>query len=587
MGTVPAGKDKVSTEGNSGCRRWIISIALAALTVTVFWKVFELPFISYDDPDYVTENSSVRKGLTLESAAWAIRSVQAANWFPVTWLSHMLDVSLFGLDPFGHHAMNLALHACNVVLLFLLFSRLTGEVWRSAFAAAFFAVHPLRVESVAWVAERKDVLCACFWLLTMHSYCSWVRNGKRSAYLAAVGFFALGLASKPMAVTLPFALLLLDAWPLGRLKPANLTHSGVWPLAREKAPFFAMSLASSAITFFAQHAGGAVKPLETISMGARTANAAVAAVSYIGKILWPASLSVFYPFPETPPSPVVVAGCVLLLGALTSVALWAWRDRPFVPVGWFWFIGTLVPVIGIVQVGLQAMADRYTYIPGIGLGLIVAWIVPYPKLRTPIRAWAIPLAAATWLFALGILTTRQLDYWRGDYPLFRHALDLDDRNWLAELVIGTTLEKHGAVDQAIARYRRALEIRPQSEQAHNNLGNALLNQGRTAEGLMHLREAVRLYPGYVTALSNLGGTLCEMGQYEEGLSYLREATRQAPEHVPARFNYGLALSAAGRREDAMRQFEEVLRLDPNDQEARLQLELLRLRRGTGIDRGTR
>ena len=565
-------------------RAWILSAALVALTITVFWNVIELPFISYDDPEYVTQNHQVRGGLTLKSVGWAITSTQAANWFPLTWISHMVDVSIFGLNPGGHHAMNLALHCLNVVLLFLLFSRLTGEVWRSALLAAIFAIHPLRVESVAWVAERKDVLSAFFWLLTTFSYCAWARTRKGRLYLAAIVFFALGLASKPMLVTLPFALLLLDVWPLERIRPDRFTSHALWPLVREKLPLFAMSMASSVITLVAQQAGGAMKPMETIPLSARLCNAAIAAVSYIGKMIWPASLSVFYPYPESSPSPLAILGAGLILGGATMAALWIRKSRPFVEVGWFWFLGTLFPVIGIVQVGAQAMADRYTYIPGIGLGLIVAWILPDRMMRSPVRVWGVAIAAGIWLTALGVVTFRQVDHWKSDYHLFHHALALDDRNWLAELVIGTSLEKQGAIDQAIDRYQRALKIRPQSEQGHNNLGNALLSRGRTVEGILHLQEAVRLHPGYVQALSNLGAALCETGRNEEGLHYLREAIRKAPDYVPARFNYGLALSAMGRREEAATQFQEVLRLAPNDLEARLQLDLLRSRQGGVVEK---
>lgn len=584
MDAARAGEPPSPPEEISARRKWILSACLAALTIAAFWKVPGLPFISYDDPAYVTENFQVRRGLTLDSAGWALRAIVSGNWSPLTLLSHMLDVTLFGLQPAGHHASNLLLHAFNAIGIFLLFSRLTRAVWRSAFLAAFFAVHPLRVESVAWVAERKDVLSALFWLSTIHFYCSWARMRTPRGYLLLIVSFALGLAAKPMLVTLPFALLLLDVWPLGRIDLRHATIRELWPLIREKAPLFVMSLAGSVITIYAQRAGGAMQAMEHTPLATRASNAAIAAVTYIGKTLWPAGLSVFYPHPDAPPSPVVVAACVLLLAGATTVALRVLRTRPFLAVGWFWFLGTLVPVIGIVQVGLQAMADRYTYIPGIGLGLIAAWIIPDRFPRSAVRLRGIAVLAGIWLVALAFSTSRQLEHWRGDYPLFQHALALNDRNWLAELAIGNHYEKSGAINEAIARYRRALELRPQSEQGHNNLGNALLNLGKPSEGIAHLREAVRIYPGYVQALNNLGGALCELGQTAEGLSYLREAVQRAPEYVPARFNFGLALASMGRRQEASREFEEVLRLVPDDREARLQLELLRSRDGTRIGR---
>jgi tetratricopeptide (TPR) repeat protein len=490
----------------------------------------------------------------------------------------MMDVSLFGVSPLGHHAMNLLLHCANAFLLFMLFSRLTGAVWRSAFLAVLFAIHPLRVESVAWVSERKDVLSTFFWLTTMLAYGAYLRRPNWRKYGLLLGLFGLGLASKPMLVTLPFTLLLLDVWPLKRIGLHQLFGRDGWPFICEKLPLFAFSAASGLITLFAQQGGGAIKLIEEISLSMRLSNALTAVISYLYKTIWPTSLSIFYPYPESSlPGPMLLMMLFSLIAA-TLLALWARRKYPYVTVGWLWFLGTLVPVVGLVQVGNQAMADRYTYIPGIGLALIIAWAIPTLSTRHPIRAGVVTCAAAAWICLLSMLTVRQIGYWKSELQLFEHALAVTERNWFVECVIGAKLEQQGRLAEAIAKYRRSIEIRPQALEAHNNLGNALLKQGKRDEGIAHLREAVRLWPGYVSALSNLGVALCEAGQIEQGLLYLRQAVRQAPDYVPAHYNLGLALLSVGHWDEARGQFEEVLRLVPNDVEARIQLERLRMRR---------
>ncbi len=558
--------------------RWIIAVGLVLLTVSVFWGVLDLPFINLDDPDYVTQNSHVLEGLTFQSFVWSLRTTHAANWHPLTWLSHMADVSLFGVAPQGHHGTNLLLHCVNGFLLFMLFSSLTGAVWRSAVLAALFAIHPLRVESVAWVSERKDVLSTFFWLTATLAYGAYVRRPDWRRYALLLVLFALGLSSKPMLVTFPFTLLLLDVWPLKRINLHQLSVRACWPFIYEKLPLFALSAASSLITFLAQRAGGAMKAMEEISLGTRLSNAVTAVISYVYKMVWPTSLSVFYPFPESPASISMLLIMLLALIGATALALRVRRSHPFVAVGWLWFLVTLVPVIGLVQVGNQAMADRYTYVPGIGLALIIAWGIPAPSKRQPIRAVAVVCAAVVGLAMLSDLTVRQIGYWNGELQLFEHALAVTERNWLAECVIGMKLEQQGQIDAAIVRYRLAIEIRPQAPEAQNNLGNALLKQGKWNEGIAHLREAVRLWPRYVSALSNLGAALCEASQIEQGLPYLTEAVKQAPDYVLAHYNLGLALMSVGRWDEAQGHLEEVLRLAPNDMEARMELERLRGRR---------
>jgi Tfp pilus assembly protein PilF len=560
-------------------RRWMIASGIGLLTVSVFWTVLDLPFINLDDPVYVTQNAWVLQGITLPSFIWSFSTNHGANWHPLTWLSHMMDVSLFGISPQGHHGMNLLLHCANAFLLFMLFSRLTGAVWRSAFLAALFAVHPLRVESVAWVSERKDVLSTFFWLTAAMAYVAYIRRPDWRRYGVLLVLFALGLSSKPMLVTLPFTFLLLDVWPLERISLQRLPVRAYWPFISEKLPLFALSILSGLITLVAQQAGGAIKPMEEISMGMRLSNAVTAVISYIYKTFWPVSLSVFYPFPESPTSGPMLWMMLLALTAAIVLALKVRRNHPFVAVGWFWFLGTLLPVIGLVQVGNQAMADRYTYVPGIGLALIIAWAIPSLSTRQPIRLSAVACAVIAWISLLSMLTIRQIGYWSSDVQLFEHAVAVNERNWLAQTVIGAKLEEQGRITEAISRYRRAIEIRPQALEAHNNLGNTLLKQGKIDEGIAELREAVRLWPGYVSALSNLGSALCEAGQTEEGLFYLRQAIQKAPDYVPAHYNLGLAFLYIGRWDEARKHFEEVLRLAPDDAEARIQLEHVLVRHG--------
>ncbi len=553
--------------------RIALAVGLAAVTAAVFGRALGVPFIGFDDPEYVTQNAHVLEGLTPRAIAWALGTGHAANWHPLTWLSHLLDVTLFGLSPAGHHATSVALHCVNAALLLVLLARLTGAPGRSLLAAALFALHPLRVESVAWIAERKDVLSGFFWLATTLAYVAFVRARTRRRYLAVVALLALGLASKPTLVTLPFALLLLDAWPLGRLDLAHPSRAAAWPLVREKLPLFALSAASSAVTLATQGAWGALRPMQHVALPARIANAVVALVAYLAKTAWPASLAVFYPYPAPAPPPLEVGlAAAALLGA-TALAWRARRTHPFALVGWLWFAGTLVPVLGLVQVGAQSMADRYTYVPSIGIALIVAWAIPAP--RSP-RGRAAAAAAATLALAiLSAVTIRQLGFWQSERRLFEHAADVTEGNWVAETAIGTDLERTGDAAGAIAHYRRALAFNPAAPQALHNLGNALVGRGETREGIAYLREAVRLWPRYVSALANLGAALCETRQLPEGLAVLAEAVRLAPDHVAARYNLAMALLDAGRTDEALAELDAVVRLAPSDVEARAQAARLR------------
>jgi hypothetical protein len=435
----------------------IVSVLLA-LTVFVYLPVRGFEFVNYDDPDYVTENLHVRSGLTANSVAWALTSRDAGNWHPLTWISHMLDCQLFGLNSGGHHLTNLALHALNTLLLFWVFTRMTGALWRSAWVALLFALHPLHVESVAWVAERKDVLSATFWFLTTLAYIRFVERRTLGRYLAMLLWFCLGLMSKAMLVTLPFVLLLLDVWPLKRLPEGGLPPTaGWWSLFLEKAPLIAVAAAASAVTFVAQRRAGAVTGLDSIPILARTGNACISYLTYLFQAVWPANLAVFYPMPIQFP----VLQAVAAAASVVALSLLAWRSvrrRPYVFTGWFWYLGTLVPVIGLVQVGSQARADRYTYLPLVGVFAIAGWgLAEIVERRPRAQALVVTLAVAA-TAAWTATTSRQLLHWRSTAALFDHALDVTSNNYVALDVLGGLLQAEGHHREAIARYEAALRI---------------------------------------------------------------------------------------------------------------------------------
>ena len=451
----------------AGERRVACAGGLALLTLAVYLPVLAHGFLRFDDPYYVTRNPHVQAGLSWEGIAWAFQANVASNWHPLTLLSHMLDCELFGMDPLGHHLTSLLLHTASVVLLFEALRRMTGEVWRSAAVAALFAVHPTHVESVAWIAERKDVLSGFFWMLTLLAWERWIRQPSPKRYMAVALAFTAGLLSKPMVVTLPFVLLLLDIWPFERKIRV-----------KEKLPLFALAAVSCVATLITQ--SGAIGLASRFPMKLRLANAVLSYAAYLGKTVFPTRLAVFYPMPTEFPA-WKVAGAALLLVALTVLAL---RAPRYATVGWLWYLGTLVPVIGIVQVGGQAMADRYTYLPTIGLFLIVAWGLP--------RRVGWLLAPA--VLALAITTRLQLRHWEDSESLFRHAAAVTERNFIAHLHLAQIHADRGDRRRALEHFRATLEIRPGMWQAQASLGNTLRRWGRPDKALPHLRNAVRLRP---------------------------------------------------------------------------------------------
>ncbi len=601
-------------------RHWkiLIPLILALVTLAVFWQVRDHDFINLDDEQYVTQNPHVRGGLTAGGLAWAFTTIHASNWHPLTWLSHMLDSQLFGMDPAGHHLVNLLFHVANTLLLFLVLNRMTQALWQSAAVAFLFALHPLHVESVAMVAERKDVLSTFFLLLTLWAYFVYTRRPGFARMIPVVAFFALGLLSKPMLVTLPFVLLLLDYWPLGRTAapertiPRPLPTPGIespgkkkkqkkkqtgesppappvreetsaaaaipWALVTEKIPLFALTILSSIITFHAQQKGGAMSTLDDIPLLKRLGNALISYASYIVKTVFPQGLAVFYPYPASLPAWQVL-GSAALIGAITFFAVRFRKRFPYALVGWLWYLGTLVPVIGIVQVGMQSMADRYTYVPHIGLFIAVVGGVGELAGRQP-QGRKILAALTGIVFAgLTVITWNQITYWRSSITLFEHALSVTEQNSLAHLNLGVALARAGKGSEAAEHYREVLRINPNSSGGHFNLANYYFSTGRQDEALRHYREAVRINPRYANAYNNLGLLMVSERRAEEAIPYYRSAIELDPSNAGIRYNYGIALAAAGRLPEAIEQFKSALEGRPDYPEAHNYLGMALLMQG--------
>jgi Flp pilus assembly protein TadD len=603
---------------SSGFPVWLMAALLALVTVVLYWPATSHDFINYDDPDYVTANPYVQGGLSWEGVKWAFRNTeQAAYWAPVMWLSHMLAWQLFGLNPWGHHLINVLLHALNTVLVFVLLRRLTGAMWRSMLVAALFGLHPLRVESVAWVTERKDVLSTCFGLLALIFYVRYAQKRSRAEsressagnsglaldlrppgaakrsedgsaldYWLALFFFALGLMSKPMLVTWPFVMLLLDYWPLGRVSSdgwrvtrfripvpqllgatkrseggSSLNH-----LLLEKLPFFGLAAVASVVTFVVQQRGGAVKMVQNLPLGARSGNALISYCRYLAKLFWPTDLAIFYPHPGYWPVKQVLLAGGLILGI--TVLLVVKRGRyPFLLTGWLWFCGTLVPVIGLVQAGLVAMADRFTYVPLLGVLIVVTWGAYELTRSWRYQELALSVAGcAAIILCLG-LTRQQLGYWKDDETLYRHALAVTENNYLAHNNLGHVLLKKDRIDEAINQFQEAIRLGPDFAAVHYNLGTALLKKDRIDEAISQFQETIRLKPDFAEAHNNLGSALVMKGQTDEAISQYRETIRLKPDDAEAYNNLGNALVEKGKIDEAINQYQEAIRLTPDDAEA--------------------
>ncbi|MHC4238617.1 MAG: tetratricopeptide repeat protein [Planctomycetota bacterium] len=567
--------------------------ALALGTIIAYEPIRHNDFVNYDDDKYVTENPWVRAGITRESVVWSFTGTHGVTWHPLTSLSHMLDCELFGLNPFWHHLVSFLIHLANALLLLWVLKKMTGAIWCSAFVAAAFAVHPLRVESVAWVSERKDVLSAFFWMLTMAAYAQYTARPSIKRYLLVVLAFCLGLMAKPMLVTLPFVLLLLDYWPLRRFQWARQNQiqklpeeesarftcqtSGTWSLIAEKIPLFIMSVTVSLITYVAQQSGDAVVSTKALPIAARMVNALTSYATYIAKMIYPARLAVLYPYPT---DLRMDAAALLVLAVLIAVVRWG-RGRAWLTVGLLWYLGTLVPVIGLVQVGGQAMADRYTYLPSIGILIMVAWGTAEFVSKWRLSKIVPAVAACTVLVTWSMLTRVQVRYWQNSLTLCEHTLAVTKDNPLMYYNYGLALYEHGEslsdrrqfseanryYEDAVEKYKKAIELRPKHLEAHINLGVVLAKQQKYAEAVTYLNEALQINPNCPPHVYyNLGSAYALQGRYDLAIQNYNEALRLEPGRLDTRKSLAEALARRGDIEKAIYRLKESLRLQPNQPE---------------------
>jgi protein O-mannosyl-transferase len=568
---------------------WGVCLFLAAIIWTVFGQTLRYGFVNYDDNDYVYQNPVVQKGLTLPGIVWAFTRVHAFNWHPLTWISHMLDCQLYGLNPGGHHLTNVLLHTTTAILLFLVLRRMTGLLWRSAFVAAVFAIHPLRVESVAWVAERKDVLSGVFFMLTIGAYMRYARcPGSPARYGLVVLLFALGLMSKPMLVTLPFVLLLLDYWPLNRWR-ADDASQPVFRLGGrlvprrvilEKLPLLGLAAASCAATLFAQTQ--AIRPFDQISLPLRAGNALMACVAYLGQMFRPSGLAVLYPFPAKGwPVWEMIAAALLLLSITAGVFVLR-KTRPYLLVGWLWYLVMLVPVIGLIQVGMQARADRYTYLPQIGLDVLLTWAAA--DLGAGRRRRVMLGSGATVILAALIFRAHaQTAYWRNSESLWTHTLACTSDNFIAHNNLGVALYQNGRINDAIAHYQTALQINPDYAFAHNNFGTALSQKGNVDEAIGHFQKALQIDPDYAEAHNNLGLALFQKGNVDEAIAHYQKALQINPDYAEVHNNLGAALSQKDSVDDAIVHFQKALQINPGYAQAHNNLGIALFKKGSVDD----
>jgi Flp pilus assembly protein TadD len=564
-------------------------VLLVIITLIPYSRLFKCGFVNYDDPIYVTQNPHVQQ-LSVKNLLWAFNVGYNSNWHPLTWISHMMDYRLWGMNAVGHHATSLLLHLASVVLLFLILNRMTRTLWQSAFVAALFAIHPLHVESVAWIAERKDVLSTVFWMLTIGAYILYTEKPQAKKYWAMVTLYALGLMAKPMLVSLPLVLLMLDYWPLKRLK-----GFGMMRLIVEKAPLFVLAAASCVVTMIAQNRSNAASSLELLPLGMRVSNTVVSYIAYMEKMLWPQNLAVFYPHPYAtlPIWKIVMSASVLMI--VSMVAAREYKRRPYVAVGWLWYLVTLLPVIGLVQVGAQGMADRYTYIPLIGIFIMVAWSIRWGE--GGMGKWGVKAAACLVIVGLQVMTWIQIGYWQNSIVLFTHALQIfPEHNYPAHCNLASALGADGQYEAAIVEYEKAVAIRQDEAPVYCGYGEALLALGRVEDAARRYQEALRIDPSFSIAVERLNAmerslretgaqqlhhsekkpesneamglinravVLESRGQTEKAIKECREALRIDPNSAIAHNNLGVIYDRHGRNEEAIREFREALRIQPD------------------------
>ncbi len=558
----------------------LICLGLGLITLSLYAPSLRQGFLPYDDQQYVTENLQVQAGLTWRGLVWAF-GYHAGNWHPLTWLSHMLDCQLYGLKPAGHHLTNVLLHVANTILLFLLFNRMTGATWRSATVAFLFAWHPLHVESVAWVAERKDVLSACFWLLTLLCYVRYAAQPGVGRYTATLTAFILALMAKPMAVTLPFILLLLDFWPLRRRPQLATAGSSFQPAAwkqliLEKIPFLALTLVACGLTLSAQ--AQAIVSTAGLPITQRLSHAVVAYAHYLGVTFVPHGLAIYYPYETgTPVGKVALAGGLLAL--VTFVVVRVASRRPYLATGWFWYLGTLVPVIGLVQVGDQAWADRYTYLPSIGIFFALVWgLVELTRHRLALQTIGVVTGAA-----LLVATTFQLSHWKNTRTLFEHAARVTPNNFMAVTMLGSLLAQEGKFNEATEHYRRALKLKPQYAEAYFFLGNALDQQGKLDAAITAYQQALRFKPIQEQTHLLLGVALAKQGKIAEAREHYQAALKLNAESAVAHNNLARVLHSEGRLDEAIEHFSAAVKLNPDLAQAHNNLGILLIQQGRLAD----
>ena len=557
-------------------RRLLPAVLLAAAVAAVYAPVAGFDFMALDDPMYVSQNRVVLDGLTPSGVVWAFTTGENSNWHPLTWLTHMADATVYGLWAGGHHLTNVLLHAAASILLFVLLHRMTGAEGRSLFVAAAFAVHPAHVESVAWISERKDVLSAVFWFLTTIAWVRWTEAPSPRRSAAAVGCYALGLMAKPMLVTLPFTLLLLDYWPLRRT--GDEPGRRLTALLREKAPLFLLAGASSVITFFVQRGGGAVTTLEALPFGRRLANAIVSWAGYLWKLVWPVDLTLFYPMPEAIPL-WKIAGSLALLAGLTAIAWRARSRQPWLAVGWLWYLGTLVPVIGLVHVGEQALADRYTYIPFVGLFIAIAWGAAETARSLSLPRAVPAVAGGLVIVALLPLAFGQAGTWRNSETMFVRALAINPDDWLAHRMLGALRAISGAHEEAMQHFEAVIRLRPGAYDAHDALGATLLALGQTEAAKKHFDAALAIKSDDPDGHFNTANVLAAEGRTDEARRHYELALQFRDPFVQCRINYGLLLARLGRLDEAREQYGAALRADPGSADASYNMGNLEQRRG--------
>lgn len=542
----------------------IIYICLVVVILAAFWQVNQADFINLDDPVYVTENFHIQSGITLDGIRWAFSTTYAEFWHPLTWLSLMLDYQLYGLNAGGYHLTNLILHILSTLLLFWLFNRMTGAIWKSAFVAAFFALHPLHVESVAWIAERKDVLSTFFFMLTLCLYVYYTEKPDIKRYLPVVFCFACGLMSKSMVVTLPVILILLDFWPLSRYRPGIESKKGsiiIWQL-KEKISLFFLSAAFSVITLYAHYKPSA-KYLP-LSLESRIANALVSFITYLEKTFLPLDLAVFYPVSVNLPA-WQVWGAALLIIAISAIVIAVAKRLPYIFVGWLWYAITIAPVIGIIQIGDFTEADRFTYLPSIGIAVILAWGIPLLFPNENIRKNILFPAVIAVLTIMAVLTWKQCGYWRDSIKLYNHALAVTKNNDLAHTNLASALLSKGKIGEAINHYNTAISLKPDSANFYSNRGNAYAKVGQYQRALEDYNEAIRLHPDFALAYINRGTVYVDTGRYQMALESYETAIRLNPEYADtAYYNRGNIYVKLGQYQHALDDYNQVIRLRPND-----------------------